>query len=76
MDFVIIPASIEPDDSPLIKEIHYRAYAYFIGKEKADYLKARWTITPRAVKPDPAEYLKSGKKAHFDIFLDIKVSIK
>ena len=47
-----------------------------MGKEMADYLKARWIITPRVTRPDPAEYLKSKKKAHFDMFLDIRVSIK
>lgn len=76
LDFVLRPESIIPDDSPEVKQIMYDAYVYFLGKEMADYLKARWIITPRAVKPDPAEYLKSGKKAHFDMFLDIQVAQK
>ncbi|MBI4712571.1 MAG: hypothetical protein HY762_04630 [Planctomycetes bacterium] len=69
LDFVIIPASIEPDDSPKIRDILYRIYAHFLGQATADGLKARWTVTRQTDQQTVRPY----QKAHFDMHLDIRV---
>ena len=74
IDFVIIPESVMPYDSPMICDIKYKIYHYFLGEKMADHLRSVWIETHRVVAVNPNDYIGSyDKSAYFDMYLDIRV---
>jgi len=76
IDFVVIPESVTPADSREVKEIQYKIYSSFMGEVKAQKLRAESEEKDYPTPPDPDDYLgKPGKKAYFDMYLDISVAV-
>lgn len=66
LDFIVKPENVEYSDSPVIRNIMYKIYKYFMGQIYADKLKTRWESTP------PSK-IDEGKKKYPEMYLDIQV---
>jgi len=75
--WVVIPDTGTPADSTEVKEIVYEIYSSFIGEEKAKDIRRTSIETVYHYPLNPAEYIGNpGKKAYFDMFLDIRIETK
>ncbi|MBI4713195.1 MAG: hypothetical protein HY762_07855 [Planctomycetes bacterium] len=77
LDFVLEPESVIPNDAPVINDIKYKIYAFFLGEKMADHLRSKWIETQRVAPVNPADYIGNlDKSAYFDMYLDIQVARK
>jgi hypothetical protein len=83
IDLVVDPQSVTPADSKEVLEIKYKINEFFLGEKMAKDIRRTsiekdYSLGPyprdKPTRPDPDEYLgKPGKKAYFDMYLDIRV---
>ncbi|MEW6027108.1 MAG: hypothetical protein AB1599_07435 [Planctomycetota bacterium] len=75
LDFVLVPESVIPSDSPVIRDIQYKIYRHFLGEKTADMLRSNWTETVRAAPIDPKFYIDNPDKfGYFDMYLDVQIT--
>jgi 1-acyl-sn-glycerol-3-phosphate acyltransferase len=70
------PDSVTPSDSRKVLEIKYQINERFLGEEKAKARRAECVEKIYPTSLDPTGYIGNpNKKAYFDMFLDIQVSV-
>lgn len=77
IDFVVVPETVTPADSKEVLDIKYKINAFFLGQAKAKDTRASMIEKDYPGPLNPDEYIGNpDKKAYFDMFLDIRVSVK